>query len=59
VLKVTYFLFDKRIGIQKAAKQCGNIEKLIQLRLEARKSSSPEYSVFINGKTLIISKSEV
>lgn len=47
-----YMIWDKEVGVVKAAKQCKSIERFKELREEAKRSASRELAVYTKGKTL-------
>ena len=52
----TYYIYNRQVGIQEAARQAGSVAKLRELIARAKYSASPEYAVRINGKTLTIAR---
>ena len=52
----TYYIYNRQVGIQEAARQAGSAAKLRELIAMAKYSACPEYAVRINGKTLTIAR---
>lgn len=47
-----YFIWDCEVGIVKAVKLCGSVEKFKALRDKARQNAAPEHPVYIGNKIL-------
>ena len=52
----TYYIYNRQVGIQEAARQAGSVAKLKELIARAKYSACPEYAMRINGKNLTIAK---
>lgn len=51
-----YFIWDREVGIVKAAKLCGSVEKFKALRERARRGAAPEHAVYIGRKILTFAR---
>ena len=52
----TYYIYNRQVDIQEAARQAGSVAKLKELIARAKYSACPEYAMRINGKNLTIAK---
>ena len=49
-----FYIWNERVGIQKAARQCGSVQCLKELIQACKNSGGKEYPVYTHGKTLTI-----
>jgi len=53
---MTYYIWNRQVGIVEACKTCRTVEKFKELRDNVKRSASKEYPVFINGVILTFVK---
>lgn len=51
---LSFYIYNKRVGIKEAAEQCGSASHLKELIHSCKMSGGREYAVFTHGKTLTI-----
>ncbi len=53
---MTYYIWNRQVGIVEACKTCRTVEKFKELRETVKRGASKEYPVFINGVILTFVK---
>lgn len=49
---MSYFIWDREVGVVEACKLCKSVAKFKELKARAKLSASREMSVYIGGKIL-------
>lgn len=53
---MTYYIWDREVGVVEAAKLCKSVAKFKELKAQAKASASPEFAVGIGGKILTFAR---
>ena len=53
---MTYYIWDREVGVVQAVKLCKSVDKFKELKARAKASASPETAVYIGGKILTFAR---